>query len=134
MHRSPLSRACTLVAALCVAFSAPGTALAHGVAHHADAHHAEAHHTDPHAAPVDHVDADRPSELQADHPAEHGHQTLGPATTSRTDALLVPLAPVAAPFVATIVEREDAPLALVSGPFAGPPEESPRQPRAPPLG
>ena len=134
MHRSPLSRACTLVAALFVAFSAPGTALAHGVAHHAEAHHAEAHHVDPHEGPSDHVDADRPSEFEADHPVEHGHQTLGPATTSRTDALLVPLTPVAAPCVAKIVEREDAPLALVSGPLAGPPEASPRQPRAPPLG
>lgn len=152
MRRSLASRASGLTAALLVALSAPGSALAHGVAHFEAAHHDV--HVDEHVGEChgEHEASDRPSPVDrdlghesaygparaeietTDHPADHGHQTLGPATTGRLDSPLMLPSQVPAQWTVVVASREELKPERVARQELATAEGVPRQPRAPPLG
>ena len=120
MKRSPGSLILALVWAFVAALSAPGLAVAHGEAHHhrAEAAHAQAHEL---AREHEHDDHEHP-ELAA--PVGSGRVDLAPAVITAT--VVAPLANVATVRTALIDTRVSV--------RDGPPPDSPRQPRAPPLG
>ncbi len=120
---------------LCAVLAAPGLAVAHGTAHQelaAEEHHDDDHHAVEHHA--DDQDHGHPAIRGEDHPAEHEHAEISARVSAgRLDLPVFVTAPAddfSVPVIKTVVGLSVDPSA--PGP-SGPPPDSPRQPRAPPL-
>jgi hypothetical protein len=116
--RSVAVRLLSLSVALLAMLGGPGSALAHGFAHHESAEHA--HHYDVGVrAGEQAIGAD-------DHAAEHGHGALDPAACARAvqSAIAVPGLTVIHPVVSTI--------AVAEPPTPGADESPPDTPGVPP--
>ncbi|MGZ8491366.1 MAG: hypothetical protein ACXWZS_04070 [Gemmatirosa sp.] len=144
MRRRPPARLIAFLTALLVSLTAPGLAVAHGLAHDHLAHEhaaAAAHHANEagHDDARDHG-AETPALQAAEHEHQHGHATVavapGARELSRLDLPVAPaVAPEPAPPPTTLIVVRSAALsdrALLArpDPESGPP---PRL-RAPPVG
>lgn len=139
MRRCLVSRIAALTIATLVGISVPGSALAHGYAHHEAGEHAEHdrdHNRAPGAEATDELYDGLPPSIQAANESrDHAHPQLARALSVRMDAppFVLPPIPVAVPSGIAFVGT--ASLLLTAAPArAGPADAPPRQPRAPPLG
>lgn len=139
MRCSLVSRIAGLAIATLVGISAPGSAFAHGYAHHEASEHAgpdRAHGgavvTEGAAGLAD----ERPMLVQATNEStDHPHVQLAHALSVRMDAPLFMLPPIPPAIPVGIVFVSTASLILTAAPArAGPADAPPSQPRAPPLG
>ena len=138
MRHPPLLRIAALVVAMLPALSGQLLALAHGHAHHEAQEHAdhdrEHHHAMSESSAHAVIDAPTPSIGPSGGSGDHGHPELSPALSARADVLFFVIAPSPS-FADFVMVRSRASLPLPTAPpRAGPHDESPRQPRAPPLG
>ena len=129
MVRSPASRFVACLIVLAIGFAVPGSALAHGVAHHR-----AGHEHDPHAALSDaHTQG---AAVSPSHDADdHAHPRIDQVVSARLEFLLltvpVPRHSVAIEYVLVSNHGLIVPAAR---PRAAPAHAPPLQPRAPPLG
>lgn len=122
-----------------VGFSAPGLAVAHGYAHH-EAHEHPEHDRHEHVGGADRLTGGWRGGLAAlvpptdDHQG-HAHPELSRAVSVRLNApFIAALPPEVGPLAITVLAGTASLRLTASLARAGPPEASPRQPRAPPLG
>jgi len=137
MRRSPVSCFAGLLMAMLAGFSAPGSGLAHGYAHHEAHEHSEGEHNPggPSGLGVGAHDELTASLRAADDTEDHAHPQLFHAVSVRADVLLFVAAAVAVSLPSDIVILDTASLLVTAAPArAGPADAPPRQPRAPPLG
>lgn len=139
MRRSLVSRIAAIAIATLVGISTPGSALAHGFAHHEASEHAERDREHRHEAGLDSTNGSHhaltPSVQATNDSKDHVHAQLAHAVPVRMDAPLFILPSIPASLPSEIVFVGTASLLLTAAPArAGPPGAPPRQPRAPPLG
>ena len=137
VRNAVVSRLAALVIASVVGGSAPGLAVAHGHAHH-EAEHAAGIHDYGAAADPNAVNASHHGLISAwalDASRDHDHPHLALAVSVRMDAPLLLPGTMPATIIAEIVFAGAIP-SFRTGMFApaGPANDTPRQPRAPPLG